>query len=513
MNLHRIIKEEVNDFEDLNWIDKISDKWDPKVGDKFICKPGFDTSPSSYYYGGAAYIPNKVYTIQSILKSRFGDSDGKSVLYTVEDEFNNGVYKKAAEPYFEYLEESTDDFDWVRGDVNFDINEIFGKQMYYRENNLGQLETEYNASIFDFNRGDVTLGDIRRGISNGWRITEITDKTCILTMDRGDEMPYQVDEVEQYVNLGVWVLLDERGNVLNDFENKNITESEYYLNKVISKLSLLTEDGKTKPDMEWDFTNIKKDLDKSKQWVKTAEDVKNYLALLFQKVKNLPKKTKIKIIKYVLFSFVGLIGLKELNSVAKEVSPEKIEIKLKKAEEEIKIRKSSDQLLNHLKQEEGIGGKPVLTTYDLGDGAYTIGYGHAVFADPSRGDNGGKYDFLPTYDQIEPGKTKITPKQAEILLRDDMKVAEDGLNRILNDWEKEGIKPNINQNMYDAMISMIYNMGVGNFRMSDFIQMVKRGDTKSAAQEIKNVSSNMFSKYPGLKTRRERESKLFTSQS
>ena len=210
---------------------------------------------------------------------------------------------------------------------------------------------------------------------------------------------------------------------------------------------------------------------------------------------------------------MGLIGLKELNSVAKEVSPEKIEIKLKKAEEEIKIRKSSDQLLNHLKQEEGIGGKPVLTTYDLGDGAYTIGYGHAVFADPSRGDNGGKYDFLPTYDQIEPGKTKITPKQAEILLRDDMKVAEDGLNRILNDWEKEGIKPNINQNMYDAMISMIYNMGVGNFRMSDFIQMVKRGDTKSAAQEIKNVSSNMFSKYPGLKTRRERESKLFTSQS
>jgi hypothetical protein len=51
----------------------------------------------------------------------------------------------------------------------------------------------------------------------------------------------------------------------------------------------------------------------------------------------------------------------------------------------------------------------------LGDGAYTIGYGHAVFKDPSRGDNGGKYDFLPKYNKIVPGKTRITPKQAEIL--------------------------------------------------------------------------------------------------
>lgn len=114
MNLRRIIKEEVNDFENLNWIDKISDKWVPKAGDKFICKPGFKRlSDYDYHpdrYGGAAYIPGKVYTIDHI-GPHYHDDD-HMVLFTVEDENNNGVFKKAAEPYFEYLEESTSDFGW-----------------------------------------------------------------------------------------------------------------------------------------------------------------------------------------------------------------------------------------------------------------------------------------------------------------------------------------------------------------------------------------------------------------
>jgi len=34
----------------------------------------------------------------------------------------------------------------------------------------------------------------------------------------GHEMDdYTIEEVEQYVNLGVWALLDEKGKVLNDF--------------------------------------------------------------------------------------------------------------------------------------------------------------------------------------------------------------------------------------------------------------------------------------------------------
>jgi GH24 family phage-related lysozyme (muramidase) len=147
----------------------------------------------------------------------------------------------------------------------------------------------------------------------------------------------------------------------------------------------------------------------------------------------------------------------------------------------------------------------------LGDGAYTIGYGHAVFRDPSRGDNGGKYDFLPKYNKITPGKTKITPEQAEILLRDDIKTAADGLDRLLDEWKAKGINPKITQPMYDAMVSMIYNMGIDNFRQSDFIQLVKKNKFQSASEVIKNTSNQMFKKYPGLITRRSKESELFKS--
>lgn len=62
--------------------------------------------------------------------------------------------------------------------------------------------------------------------------------------------------------------------------------------------------------------------------------------------------------------------------------------------------------------------------------------------------------------------------------------------------------------MYDAMVSMAYNMGPG-IRTSDFIQYVKRGDLKGAKEEILNTSSHMFKEFPGLKSRREREYKMF----
>jgi hypothetical protein len=90
MNIKRIVREEIEDFE---WIESISGEWEPKVGDQFICKPGFSRDYMSNNYGGAAYIEGRVYTIESISS---GNND--LVLFTVED--RNGVYKKATEPYF-----------------------------------------------------------------------------------------------------------------------------------------------------------------------------------------------------------------------------------------------------------------------------------------------------------------------------------------------------------------------------------------------------------------------------
>ena len=294
---------------------------------------------------------------------------------------------------------------------------------------------------------------------------------------------------------------------LRSFNNRIIYEG--ILDDMVFKISLIVEDGKTEPDMEWDFTNIKKDIDRSKLWVKTKEDALQYVETLVEKIKNLPPDLRKKIIKYVFYTFIGLLTIKQLNK--------KVEPALEKAsqfeKETIKkitsprIRKSSPGLIDHLKYEEGSvvnKGEPNLVAYDLGDGAYTIGYGHAIFPNEKEG-----FDFLPRHSKIRPNKTRITKENAEILLKDDIKVAEGHLNEILNDWEIEGIKIPITQSMYDAMISLIFNMGRSGFRRSDFIQMVKKGDLKGAREQILNTSSHLFKKYPGLKKRRETEYKMF----
>ena len=292
------------------------------------------------------------------------------------------------------------------------------------------------------------------------------------------------------------------------FQTKFVYES--ILDDMVFKLSLITEnDGKTEPDMEWDFTKVKQDIDFAKKWVQTKKDAQEFVEKLSNKIKNLPPKVKRKILRYVLFSFIGLISLEKIDNLldsALETAVKQEKEIIKNVVKDLRIRKSSDKLLDHMKWEEGSlkhKGEPVLTAYNLGDNAKTIGYGHAVFPDEEE-----SFEFLPRYSKIIPGKTTITKKQAETLLKDDIKEAESIINRILDQWEKEGIKPQITQSMYDAMVSMAYNIGPG-IRTSDFIQYVKRGDLKGAKEEILNTSSHLFDEYLGLKTRREREHKMF----
>jgi len=295
--------------------------------------------------------------------------------------------------------------------------------------------------------------------------------------------------------------------------NENLKLSSEYINLAIQSINLINEDRE--PDFEWDFTDVKKNIDLSTLWVKTKEEAKKYLELLKEKIKNLDDNVRKKILKYALYSLIGVIGYQSLPE-PKQVEPEKTELPVNIGgglkETKKRIRNYDDKLIDHLKYEEGSvvnKGEPILTAYDIGDGAKTIGYGHAVFSNPNRGDVGGNYNFLPKYHRIIPGKTTITKNQAEILLRDDVEESKDQLNKILNDWEKKGITPNITQNMYNAMISMIYNMGIKNFRMSEFIQYVKRGQMEKAQEQLKKESSHMFGKFPGLEVRRKREAELF----
>lgn len=289
---------------------------------------------------------------------------------------------------------------------------------------------------------------------------------------------------------------------------QSYTTYQQILDEAVFKLSILTEDEEREPDMEWDFTNVKDDIDFSKMWVKTKEDVKKYISILKEKIKELPDDLKRKIMRYVMYSFLGIVSLNQIQNFLEPPlqTAVKTEKDVIKKMEPQRIRKSSKELFDHLRWEEGSirqKGEPALVAYNLGDGAYTIGYGHAIFKGEREG-----YNFLPNYEKIRPGKTRITKKQAEMLLRDDVKVAEGIINEILNDWEKEGIKPNLTQGMYNTLISMAYNMGRG-IRTKDFLQAIKRGNLEQARELISQTSSSLFDDFPGLKIRREKEAKMF----
>ena len=295
---------------------------------------------------------------------------------------------------------------------------------------------------------------------------------------------------------------------LKSFNNRLIYEG--ILDDMVFKISLIVEDGKTEPDRQWDFTNVKKDIDKSKLWVKTKEDAIQYIESVVDKIKNISPELRKKILKYVLYSFIGLLSIKQLNKLVEPVVKKADQIEKETIEKiiSLRVRKSSPELYEHMRYEEGSitkKGEPVLVAYNLGDGAYTIGYGHAIF----RGENEG-YEFLPNYNKIIPGRTKITKDQAEILLKDDISDSEAIINKILDKWETEGIKIKVSQGMYNAMVSMAYNMGPGIIK-SDFIKALKSGNTYLAGEEILTTSSNLFKKFPGLEPRRMREYKMFTS--
>lgn len=293
---------------------------------------------------------------------------------------------------------------------------------------------------------------------------------------------------------------------LRSFNNRLIYEG--ILDNMVFKISLIVEDGKTEPDMEWDFTNVKKDIDKSKLWVKTKEDAIQYIESVSDKIKNLPPELRKKILKYILYSFIGLLTVKQLNKTVEPALKKTVEVEKETIKKIIppRIRKSSPNLIDHLKYEEGSivnKGEPNLVAYDLGDGAYTIGYGHAIFPDEEE-----SFNFLPRYSKIRPGRTKITKENAEVLLKDDLRESESIINRILNQWEQKGIKPSITQGMYDAMVSMAFNMGRG-IRTSKFIQAVKQSDFDLAKKLILTTSENLFDNFPGLELRRKKESEMF----
>lgn len=138
--------------------------------------------------------------------------------------------------------------------------------------------------------------------------------------------------------------------------------------------------------------------------------------------------------------------------------------------------KTSDNGIEFIKKHEGLR----LKAYLCPAGKPTIGYGHT--------------------EGVKPGQT-ITEEEAEQLLREDLIVVENEINKHNLD---------INQNQFDALVSFVYNVGVGNFRTSTLLKKIKTDpNDKTIANEFKRWVYSNGKKLPGLAKRREEEAKLY----
>ena len=116
----------------------------------------------------------------------------------------------------------------------------------------------------------------------------------------------------------------------------------------------------------------------------------------------------------------------------------------------------------------------------------TIGYGNTFYADGTK---------VKLGDQIS--KT------------DALKLLEVIANRDFADKIFPYIKVKVTQNQFDAMVSLAYNIGVGNFSKSTLLKKVNAGDFVGASEEFLRWNKAGGKELLGLTKRREREKQLF----
>lgn len=139
--------------------------------------------------------------------------------------------------------------------------------------------------------------------------------------------------------------------------------------------------------------------------------------------------------------------------------------------------RTSDSGIKALKDFEGFRPRPYR---DVG-GKLTIGYGHLMR-------RGSFYTEL--------GKT-----EAENLLREDIRVAEAVLKR--------HVQVKLSQHQFDALVSLIYNIGPGQFAESTLLRKLNKEDMDGAAAEFLRWNRVGSETVEGLISRRKKEKDMF----
>ena len=128
-----------------------------------------------------------------------------------------------------------------------------------------------------------------------------------------------------------------------------------------------------------------------------------------------------------------------------------------------------------------------LAAYDDGVGVWTIGFGTIKYPDGNR---------------VKKGDA-CTLEQAKEYMRHDLIEFEHTVN--------SSVKVPLNQNQFDALVSLAYNIGSNAFKSSTLVKKLNTGDYRGASDQF-NVWINAGGKrMQGLVNRRDREKLLFLS--
>ncbi len=138
--------------------------------------------------------------------------------------------------------------------------------------------------------------------------------------------------------------------------------------------------------------------------------------------------------------------------------------------------KTSQKGIEIIKKYEGLR----LKAYKCPAGILTIGYGHTK--------------------NVKQGDT-ITETQAEILLIYDLIDIENCI--------KKNVKIPLNQNQFDALVSLCFNIGCGNFLKSTLLKKLNEGKIAEAVKEFLKWNKAGGKELAGLTKRRQEEMELF----
>lgn len=136
--------------------------------------------------------------------------------------------------------------------------------------------------------------------------------------------------------------------------------------------------------------------------------------------------------------------------------------------------------IQFLKQWEGFKADAYKDT----GGVWTIGYGTI------------RWNGRP----VEQGM-KMSEKEAELALQADLAWAQTAVNKL--------VKYPLTQNMFDALVSFVYNVGESAFSRSTLLRLLNQGQVADAAKQFERWKFDNGKVIQGLLNRREAERALF----